>query len=354
MSSTYSLDLDTTLRAYTPAWETVGHTTPATITQSNIAEVRRATGLTWEPAIEPVFRRSLAGGTDIDPLYVYEEPRKGKNALHQYVTRGEGGNILDITKGTYHLFSNRELFDVAEALGLAGIEAGREIKFVAGGEMEGGSKVFLLADLGVRTIPGDPSPHASYMGLLSGHDGSAALKVIGTDLRWSCTNMIKAAEIGAKANGTAWTFRHTSRMATRVDAAKKAIAKTLYQIDDVDRLTRELLAVKVTPALGTEYIRQFALSRVISKGDALRRGEAELSHQRATALAKTTQALTDILASRTCDGIRDTGYGLYAAAVEFFDNVRPARSGEEGRLGRTLFTREPGKNLALDTLHALI
>lgn len=343
-----STDLDIGLRAYVPAFEQIGAPTPAIITASNIAEARRATGLTWEPAAEPQFRRRLAGGTALEPLHEYSRVDGLK-----YVTRDPGGPVLGSAKSTYTLFSNAELFAVAEAIGVAALHAGRAVRFVSGGELDGGRKVFLLADLGVTEIPGDPSPHVRYMTLLSSHDGSGAVKVLGTDMRWFCTNALRAVELAAAATGAAFSFRHTAKLTRRLADAQKAITAALVQHDSIETVTRELLTRKVSTAQASQFLSQYALARVVSKGNPQRAAQAALSPQRAYAVAAVEAELRRVYASTTCDGIRDTAYGPLAAVVEYLDNTRRA-AGPDARFTRTMIATEPGKVLAHRILHSLL
>lgn len=349
-----SMHLDVALRAYAPSWEHVGAALPEAITATNISAARKATGLDWEVAVEPQFRRVHVGGSDLEPLYDYVEPKTpaGKQQF-KYITRGVGGPILDSADGTYHLFTNAEVFATAEAICLAAVELGRDVKFVAGGDVAGGKRIFLMADLGVREIPGDPSPHVKYLGMVSSHDSSAALKCIGTDLRWFCTNAIHASEVDAKAKGTAFSFRHTSRIGQRVEAAKDAIIATMVQLDTVDRATERMLAKKVTGAQMSEYISQYALARVIGKSTA-NPDKAEGSRQRVDALQFVTANITDILDSRTCEGIAGTAYGAFAATVEFLDHKRPAPGGKDALFNRTMVDTQRDKILARQVLNQVL
>lgn len=342
------MDLDVQLRAYKPAFELIGRPMPDRVTVTNINDARKATGLTWEPATEAQYRARRVGGTDLEPMREYAEVPE-----YLYVTRGEGGPILGPAHATYKLFHNAEVFAVAETIGQAALEMGQQVRFVNGGEVAGGKRVFLMADLGVREIPGDPSPHVRYLGMLSSHDGSAALKIIGTDMRWFCTNAIRAAEMRAAASGTAFSFRHTSRIQVRLANSHKAIRAALLQHDAIERVTRELLAVKVSRDVEREWFAQYSLARVILKADPTRASFADVSPQRAFAVDKLDRELQVIYGSRTCNGIRGTAYGLFAAAGEHLDNVRTATS-QDARFDRTMVNVERGKALALDVLRRLI
>lgn len=331
-------ELDIALRAYVPAYEMVGKPLPEQITLTNINAIRAQIGLDWEPATEPQYRvRRHANGV--------EEVEEVKGM--KYITRGIGGPILGGGRDAYELFGNGELFGIAEAVGQAAVDEGHEVKFVAGGELHGGKKVFLLADLGTVELPGDPSPHARFMTLLSGHNGGGAVKVLGTDMRWRCTNALRLAEMDAKAAGAAFSFRHTSRIAKRVEDSKKAIIAAMTQHDRLAERSAELLAKRIKPEEASAYLSRFALAQVVSKADPQREGIAAASPQRQHAVVGVERELTRIFASATCDGIRDSAYGPFAAAVEYLDHARASAS-PDTLFDRTMVTTERGKKLAYE------
>lgn len=340
-----SLDLDVALRAYVPPWEPISKPLPPKITLTNISKARKATGLDWEPHTEPQYRRMRHDGLPGSGHAFEEVPE------HKYVTKGSGGPILDSAHADYHLFSNQEVFEIAEAVGTAALSIGRDVRFVAGGELAGGKRVFLLADLGVTELPGDPSPHVRYMGMLSSHDGTAALKVFGTNMRWSCTNMIRAAELDARQAGVAFSFRHSSRIAARVAKSQQAITATLLQHDAIEQTSRELLAQRITAGQASEFISQYALARVISKS--AKPDAAADNPRRLNATMFAEGELRQILASPTCAGITGNAYGLLAAAVEFNDHRREVKSAD-AYFTRTMVARERGKNLAIDVLRSVL
>lgn len=332
----YVNELDVALRAYVPAYEQVGARLPDVIT--NISAARQATGLTWEPATEPQYRiRRLGPGMESAEIV----------AGLKYVTRGEGGPVLGSVKARYQLFGNGELFEVAEALGLAATDEGHEVRFLAGGETDGGRKVYLLADLGTVDIPGDPSPHNRFVTLLSSHNGTGALKVLGTDFRFFCTNALSAVEMAAAASGAAFSFNHTTRVAKRLADARQAITAAVLQTDAIAERTREMLATRVSPAHARGYLSEFALATVIAKADPHRERYAAASPLRQRAVDAVEQELRTVWQSPTCDGIRDTAYGAFAAVVEYLDNRRPAKTAET-RFTRTMLAVEPGKKRAYD------
>jgi len=345
MASTTELDVK--LRAYVPVWERFGAPLPATITATNIADARRATGLDWEPTAEPVYRA-------LDGSDVHYEPKDNKNrAKYKFITRGLHGPDLDVANGTYRIFTNAEMFAVAEAIGIAGLERGQDVRFVSGGELSGGRKVYLMADLGTVHIPGDPSPHVRYVGFINGHDGSASVKVIGTSTRWFCTNQFRAAEIDGRSAGTAFSFRHTARVGDRVEKAKKALIAALFQHKVVEDATAELLCIRISAPQRDAFVDRFTLSRIEAKATSSDPERAALSKLRQQALDNSRDILHAILASRTCEGIAETAYGPLAAAVEFLDHHRGEKT-TDGTFSRQAINTDRDKILAVRTMRALI
>lgn len=312
--------LDIALRAYLPAHELIPSAAalPERITLSNIADVRRRAGLDWEPAAENQYRvRQLGAGAEAVEVV----------PGFKYVTRGEGGPVLGSLKDSYHLFHNEDLFGIAEAIGTAALEDGRDVRFLSGGQLQGGRRVYLLADLGQpRELAGDPSPLVRYMTLLSSHDGSGSVKVLGTLNRWFCTNAVRAVEMEAAAGAAAFSFRHTSRIKTRLRDARKAMTAALLQHDATEARIAEMIATPVKQPAVSEYLAQFALAMVVAKADPQRRHLAGMSPQREFAVNRVEGELRRVYESPTCEGIRDTAWGAFSAAVEYLDHVRPADS----------------------------
>lgn len=338
-------DLDMALRAYAPAFEEIGGALPEQqVTLSNMRSMRAAAGLLWEPATEPAYRTRVLG--------------PGREAFekvpgYQFTTRGEGGPILGAVGDGYTVFSNAELFGIAEVVGVAALETGRPVRMLTGGETAGGKRVWLLADLGeAREVRGDPSPYVRYMTLLAGHNGGGAVKALGTQLRWFCTNALSAVEMEAAGQRAAFSFRHTTRLAQRLDQARTAIVRTLAHHDAIDDARAELLATRARPKVVSQFFAEFALAQVISKANPHKQPAGRGVAHRATAADRLEQQVRAIYESRTCEGIRDTAYGPWSAVVEYLDNVRPAESAGS-RFERSMVNIERGKTLGFQIARKL-
>ncbi|MCZ7478830.1 DUF932 domain-containing protein [Micromonospora sp. WMMC273] len=295
-------------------------------------EARRLAGLDWEPVEFPAY--DIAGEPD-ERGFAKVEVIEG----FKQIKRSDTGARLDIAKGTYHLIPHSEMGQILEAIME---KSDGEIQYETAGALNEGKRVWALARLGgIREIPGDPSPMQPYMALLNSHDGSAALRVIATNVRIVCANTWHAADMQADRDGSAYSFKHTSGWKDRVEEAKVALAKSHAQIEHTIEEARAMLQVKVNKIQRKTFIEQFAISRVIENTIGRRPTsrttlEERLAQPRvAKALEMTIGEMNKLIDGRTCNGIRDSVYGLVQAAGEFADHIRPYKT-EESYFSRTM------------------
>lgn len=307
------------------------------------AEARREAGLLWNPVEEPAY----------EVVRWYDNGRADVKLIEGYkqIKRDDTGARLDISTENYEIIDHETMGEIFEALQLGG---GTDIRYETMGSIEGGKRVWVMARVGDEfSLPGDPSPTQPYIALLNSHDGTAALRVIATSVRIVCANTWHLAEIDATARGSAFAFRHTKNWRNRVDDAKKALAATQDSIDRMMTQAREMLELKVTPAQSKSYIEQFAIHRVLANTVGKNKHtKIELSERMSqprveAALKNTIAQMTQILESRTCDGIRDSVWGLVQAGGEFADHYR-TKADAESHFSRTVLAdREPLKLAAV-------
>lgn len=302
------------------------------------AEARKHAGLEWEPIEELAYevKELYPDGTaKVEPIEGFKQ-----------IKRSDNGMRLDIAHDSYHLISHEVMGEIFEAIME---KSDGEIRYETAGVLNEGKRVWALARIGEeREIPGDPSPFQPYMALLNSHDGSAALRVIATNVRIVCANTWHAADMDATKRGSAYSFKHTSGWKTRVEEAKKALAASHEQIEHTIAEAREMLQLKVNKLQRTTFIEQFAINRVIENTVARRPHgkrelQARLDNPRVQRSLSTTIAeLNKIIDSRTSDGIRDSLFGLVQAAGEYADHVRESVS-KDSYFFRTVMAQEPLK-----------
>lgn len=306
-------------------------------------EAKILAGLDWEPEELPVYDIVELNADGTATVKVIDGWKQ--------VKRNDTGLLLALAQDTYHLIPNQIMGEILETIL---DKSDGEVQYETAGSLHDGRRTWALARLGrEREIPGDPSPMQPYIGLLNSHDGSAALRAIATGVRIVCANTWHAAEMDSSQRGSAYAFKHTSGWKDRVEEAKAALRLANAQIDYTIEEAKAQLQVHVNAIQRRKFIEQFAINRVIANTVGRRKFtksqlEERLAKPRVQTALRTNMAeLEKIIDSRTCEGIRDTAYGLIQAAGEWADHIREATS-DETRLTRTMFAdREPLKVTAV-------
>ncbi len=306
-------------------------------------EARVLAGLDWDPVEEPVY--------SVGELYA--DGRADVQLIPEFkqVRRSDNGMLLDIARDGYQLITHDVFGEIFEAI-LDSSDG--KIKYETAGSLDSGRKVWVLAKLGGEIhLPGDPSATQPYMALMTSHDGTAALRVIGTCVRIVCMNTWHAADMDASKRGSSYSFKHTKNWRDRVEDAKAALAQTEENIAHTVRMAHDFLDVKVSAAQAKWFIKEFAIHRTIAntvgkQATSKKTLEERLSEPRVEAsLNNTLTQLDRIMDSPTTDGIRGTMWGLIQAAGEFADHHRDTKN-QESYFSRTVLAdKEPLKLAAI-------
>lgn len=307
-----------------PAWHGLG--TVIGDYPGSVEEAVKLAGADWTVNDQPVYIPAADGSG-----YVELDG-------HKALIRSDTSKVLAVMNRTYQVAQNRVVFELAEAILEAGKAEARPVRYETAGVLDEGRRVWALVNLGNQELPGDPSQHSAYMAILTSHDGTAALRAIGTNVRVVCANTEHAADMEAKAKGTAYYFHHTRNMAGRVEDARNAIAGVFSQLDKVYDRARYLLAQQITTAGRAEFVKRFAVERTISRMNLKQRklDEVLASPRVLTAVNATAAELQTLLDGPTCQGISTTAYGLTQAAVEYIDYRRAVKGGDEALFTRTV------------------
>ncbi|KGI79365.1 hypothetical protein IL38_24005 [Actinopolyspora erythraea] len=303
-------------------------------------EARRLAGLDWEPVEEPQFRRvQTATDASGEPIYDYREVPG-----YKYVVRSDNGAILDSANSSYELITHADMGEIIEA-----ILDNAEVKYETAGSLYGGRKVWALARLGQEIeLPGDNSPTLRYLALMNSHDGTAALKALGTGVRIVCANTWHAADIGAEKTGTAFSFRHTRNWRENVENAQKAVTGAFAQMDKYVEKARSLLSMRLDGEAAEQFVQQFAIERTLANTN-VKRSDLDdylLTNPRvAQSMADTQASLKAILRSETCNELPETAYKYIQAAGEFADHFKPSKN-DDTYFTRTVVNIEPLKQTA--------
>jgi phage/plasmid-like protein (TIGR03299 family) len=294
------------------------------------AEARTLAGLDWDPTTEAVYELH---GIDTDGRPVFE-PVEG----WQRIARSDTRAPLSIARDSYTVIDHAEMGEIVEA-----ILGQPNVRWETAGSLSGGRSVWTLALLDEPIeLPGDDSLTYPYLAVTNRHDGTGACTLRTTAVRIVCANTFRAAEMEGDRTGATFSFVHRSGWRDRIDEARNAVTGARSEIAAYRRLSLDLLGVPVTARQRELFVTAFVpmpptglvTDRVVGNVETAR------------------QALRNILASPTAQGIADTSYGLVQAAGEYLDHVRAARSWET-RLGRTLLRPEPLKARALQLVREI-
>lgn len=254
---------------------------------------------------------------------------KGFKAL----VHGTTGEILNVVRNTYTVVQNDVLWDVVDAL-----VAQPNVKYETAGVLHEGAQLWVSAYLDEPIqIKGDDSISLPYISASTTHDGSGSLQARSHMERIICANTFEMAKGESAKLGTAFTFRHTKNVHARIEDAKAIIRGTRNAMASYVELANDLAEMRVSPQQHALFIEQLVPMPLVAPG--LIVSERSVSNIQAARLK--IEQLFD--GPTIPEAHRSTGYGLFLAATEFLDHLRPYRN-QATYLGRTLLRSEPAKD----------
>lgn len=251
---------------------------------------------------------------------------------HQAIVRDDTWAVLATPTDSFKLIQHSQMGDLLDAYTTSWRQAGAEVKFETAGSVRGGAMVWALVWLDEPYhVPGDDSPTYPFAALLNAHDGSAACKLLPTQVRIVCWNTWKAAEAEGDRHGHQVVLRHTGDVTARLEDAKASLAGMRDEAKDWQLLAADLAAININDAVVTSFLDEFI---PVPEAASERTRQGRLDRQ-----AMFRRLLTD---SPTCAPLPDSAYKLVQAAGEYLDHLRPYRS-QDTYLARTMFSPEPIK-----------
>lgn len=261
---------------------------------------------------------------------------------HQAIVRDDTWAVLATPTDSYKLIQHHQMGELLEAYTAAWTTAGAQVKFETAGSIRGGAMVWALVWLDEPyTIPGDDSPTYPFAALLNSHDGSAACKLLPTQVRIVCWNTWRAAEAEGDRHGHQVVLRHSGNVTERFEQAKAGLASMRDEAKEWEMLATDLAGININDAVVTTFLDEFI---PVPEGASERTRNARLERQ-----ATFRRMLTD---SPTLAPLPMSAYKLVQGAGEYLDHVRPFRS-QDTYLARTMFTSEPVKGAAVKLVRQL-
>lgn len=301
-------DRDGVFTVREPAWHGLAHV----FSEPPTREQAQAIAHNWEPVREPAFRQVITVENDVPVSRFVEIPD------WQLAVRSDDGGSLGMVRSSRENFTNSEMYDIMETV--QG-ESDLPVEYVSGGSLYGGSKVFLSVCLREPLhVLGDPNGTIRPLLVIqNGHsiDGGA-FRLQATFVRPVCDNTCQMADLDAQGSGYEWVFKHTKNMRERVEEAKRVLAGWRDSVEAFRLISEHMIGLKVTPVQRELFLARFVpldpgkvqSDRVVANVEAAR------------------QAVRDILAGPTCEGIDYTAWGLVQASIEYGQHARRARTNE--------------------------
>lgn len=217
-------------------------------------------------------------------------------------------DIMGIVGTRYTVVQNRDAFAFTQYLV---DEFG--CRFDAAADYAKGAKSLLVLDL-QRPVVLDPSGANDrldlYLAVTNSHDGSGALRVMLSPVRWYCTNVERAALRDAK---QVWSFSHTPNVAKRLHQAEVSIRHAVAYADSFALAAERLLD---TPMSDRQFVSY--LDRLVPvPREATERVTENREQERAT--------LKTLFHGEANANIAGTAWAAYNAVTEFVDHYRPTR-----------------------------
>lgn len=241
------------------------------------------------------------------------------------------GKVLGVVTNRYRIVQNIEAFSFVDEL------LGEGLRFESAGVLQGGKKVWVLARLPQEyIISGERiSP---YLLFFNSHDGSSAVKVCITPVRFSCSNTLNLALDSARRS---WSVNHTSGIKDKLIEAKNTLLMAEDYMENLGKEFEALRKKKITDEQVKEYIE--ILLPIDANGT---------PHQ-----IKNIERLREDMKSRYFDApdLKDVGKNAYRflnAVSDFATHAEPLR--KTANFKENLFAKTVEGNPLIDKAYQLV
>lgn len=301
-------------------------------------EAMRLAGHDHQIVEQEIALTGVAFGSDSEEPYEPEELRPLES--YKALTRNDTGEIVSVVPAAYPVIQNGTPWDLIDDIcqveavryETAGILGGA----YADGEQKSGTVYWVLAHLDEPALIGrDPSPVYPFILGTWAHDRTQALRLKETGVRVVCANTQSWALAGA---GNEWSvsFRHAGNVGERIAEAKFSLDKVREAHQAFVEVANELANLEISEAGVARFV-EYVLPL-----PELAAGQAVLTDRQVNNVEKARDAVRALLDGPTCDGVRNTAWGLVQAGVEYNDHVRRSFS-KESLFKRNLVRVEAAK-----------
>ena len=190
---------------------------------NNHTSILNQTGLDWQ-----VQMTAGVGGTLTDGTPIYTSKKCA-------VVRTDTNAVLGVVSPDYQVVQNEELAYMASQL------HSTDVTVASGGELQGGSRVFLCLQSPSFNVGKGDDEVKPYLVLANGHDGKFSLHGLGTTIRVWCDNTLNAALSEGKKSNSLISIRHKGNMADKIGDLITALRVVNIQTEEL-RINANLMA----------------------------------------------------------------------------------------------------------------
>lgn len=260
-------------------WHGLGTVLPDNTISAEVA--LKEAKLEWEANLESVY--------DADVVEI---------ASHRLVRRSDTRDVLGVVPKTWEPFQNRQLLEIAEALGQSGEDIDKPVIETAG-SLLAGRIVWALVKLGERKLLG--SAHQTYLLLSNGHSGLRGVRGTLTDVRVVCNNTLTAAE----ASQSHLFVTHRTGVSERVETAVHLLGWTNEATKATFALYKALAKTKTSKDTAIDVFQKIIPEDEVRKGETL------------------ASMVYSFQSGRGNEG--RTAFDILNAVTDYVDHVRPFR-----------------------------
>lgn len=297
------------------AWVQAGTAVNAT----SAADAASQAGLDWTVSMHDLFASSPeiieADGTTRTINTLIEVPNR--KAVIKTTPTGETTSI-GVVSNSYKIIQNQEIFSALDTL----IDSS-DLRYTAAGELNGGANVWMLMALPMEiNVANDP--HAGFLIATTGHNGSQSFTLRPLVQRMFCTNQINISMFNGNAarrqKSFTYRLRHTKNAKLNISEVREIIQLCYDGIETYQSASKYLLDKQVARSEAQAFFEKvFPISKDVANTDpelwtpAQRRSYNKTIDNRSIVNRIYT-------ASETQENIRNTGFGLFQAVVEYADH----------------------------------
>lgn len=169
------------------------------------------------------------------------------------VVRDDTGAVLGVVGASYRPFQNVELWSFADA-----VIGGAKALYDTAGVLDGGRKVWILADLGASFEATKGDEVKPYMLISNAHDGSQNARVMLTTVRVVCQNTLS---IAVQSASNMLRIRHSGDLGAKVEEAQRLCGVVYSQLTQFADATKQLARTRWSEAETAAYVAKVLAGR---------------------------------------------------------------------------------------------